>query len=275
MNTPHQHAAEVAMTFGAKATSGMTHGGAAVAVVGGMTLNEIAIVVGIVVSVLGLFGNWCINWYWKQQEHRLARERHEWDRRQRFDCVECDKDNQGGAVRKSLVAAMLAAGTLVAASPALIGFLERWEGRENVAYADALAGNLPTVCAGLTNHTSPVPVVIGDYWSDEMCAEVERMVVTKTQLKLADCLRVPVSQPVFDALSSHAHNVGAAGTCASRAMALINAGRTREGCEALAHGPDGKPVWSYVTVPGGGKQFVRGLYGRRLAERDMCLKGIV
>jgi len=178
--------------------------------------------------------------------------------------------------KRTVAAALIAAGTLTLASPALMNFIERWEGRENVAYADRLARNLPTVCAGLTNHTSPVLVSVGDYWSDAQCEAVERMVVGKHQINLADCLHVRVSQQTFDALSSHGHNFGVPSTCASRAVGLINAGRLREGCDALAHAPDGKtPVWSYVTLPGGRKEFVRGLYRRRLAERDLCLSGTV
>lgn len=167
------------------------------------------------------------------------------------------------------VAALVTSGALALVSPQLQDFLGRWEGeRQNVVYADKLAGGLPTVCKGITKHTSPDPVVVGDYWSPERCAEVEQMVVSKSQLKLADCVQVAISQPIFDALSSHAHNFGVATTCASRALGLINAGRLKDGCDALAHGPDGKPAWSYV-----GKTFYRGLYNRRLAERELCLSG--
>ena len=69
--------------------------------------------------------------------------------------------------------------------------------RQNVVYADKLAGGLPTVCKGITKHTSPDPVVVGDYWSPERCAEVEQMVVSKSQLKLADCVQVAISQPIL------------------------------------------------------------------------------
>ena len=42
--------------------------------------------------------------------------------------------------------------------PQLQDFLGRWEGeRQNVVYADKLAGGLPTVCKGITKHTSPDP----------------------------------------------------------------------------------------------------------------------
>lgn len=170
-------------------------------------------------------------------------------------------------------------GVLVLASAGLLAFLGNWEGDENRVYADALAGGLPTVCGGITKHTSPFPVVVGDFWSDERCAEVMGMVVSKGQLKLLDCVKYPqLTQNQFDALSSHEHNFGIGATCASRAVGLFNAGRPDEGCEAIAHKEDGKtPAWSYVTVgyDKAGKpiqKFVRGLYSRRLAERALCLK---
>lgn len=161
--------------------------------------------------------------------------------------------------------------TLVLASAGYLAFLGRWEGEGRTVFADELAGNLPTACYGITKHTSPVPVIVGDVWSEQKCEEIAALVAEKGQLALADCLRVPVSQNTFDALSSHAHNFGVANTCASRALELINRGRLVDGCHALAHAPSGKPVWSYVTRPDGSKQFLRGLYNRRLAERDLCL----
>ena len=164
--------------------------------------------------------------------------------------------------------ARIAAGTLVLASSTLMAFLGNWEGQDqNTVYADKLASGLPTVCKGITRHTSPYPLVVGDYWSDERCEEVERLVVTKGQLKLADCItNASISQNAFDALSSHAHNFGVARTCASRAVGLINAGRTAEGCKAIAWAADGRtPVWAYI-----GDRFVRGLHTRRLAEMRLC-----
>lgn len=171
-------------------------------------------------------------------------------------------------------AALIASGALALFTPALETFLHHWEGRPTTVYADKLAGGLPTVCAGITKHVSPYPVVVGDYWSEARCSEVEGLVTRKTQLKLAECITTnKIPQSAFDALSSHAHNFGVANTCASRAVALINKGQLRAGCEALAHDPKGKPVWSYVTIAGN-KVFVQGLYNRRLAERKQCLKDI-
>ncbi|SFX92499.1 MULTISPECIES: lysozyme [unclassified Pseudomonas] len=167
------------------------------------------------------------------------------------------------------------AGALALASAPLVVFLGTWEGHgQNTVYADKLAGGLPTVCKGITRHTSPFPVVVGDYWSDARCAEVEQLVISKGQLQLADCItNQDVGQNTFDALSSHGHNVGTPGTCASRAVGLINAGRIAEGCRALAWAPDGKtPVWAFVTDAQGRKRFIQGLHNRRLAEMELCLK---
>jgi GH24 family phage-related lysozyme (muramidase) len=169
----------------------------------------------------------------------------------------------------------IATGSLALVSAGLVAILGKWEGTgENVVYADKLAGDLPTVCLGITRHTSPFPVVIGDYWSPQRCAEVEQLVISKGQLSLADCItNEDVSQNTFDALSSHGHNVGVPSTCASRAVGLINAGHIAEGCKALAWAADGKtPVWAYVTNAKGQKQYVPGLHYRRLDEMGLCLK---
>ena len=168
----------------------------------------------------------------------------------------------------------IAIGALLLVSSTFTAFLGKWEGTgQNVVYADQLARGLPTVCMGITRYTSPVPVVVGDYWSDARCAEVESLVVSKGQLALADCLtNQAIGQNTFDALSSHGHNFGTPSTCASRAVGLINAGRIAEGCRALAYAPDGSPVWSYVTLANGRKQFVQGLHNRRIAEMELCLK---
>lgn len=170
----------------------------------------------------------------------------------------------------------IAAGSIVLASSGLLAFLGVWEGNgQNTVYPDRLARNLPTVCKGITKHTSPYPVVLGDYWSDARCEEVERLVVSKGQLELADCItNQNVTQNTFDALTSHGHNFGMPSTCASRALGLINEGKIREGCEALAHAPDGKPVWSYIKQPDGSYKFTPGLYNRRLDEVKLCLSGL-
>lgn len=184
---------------------------------------------------------------------------------------------------RTAMAIAVAGGGITLASVPLMQHLSAAEdgGKRRPVYADKLAGGLPTACLGITKHTSPYPVVVGEIWSEAKCMEVGALVVRKQQLALADCITRVVPQPVFDALTSHGHNLGIPNTCASRAVALINAGRLADGCDAIAHAPDGRtPVWSYVKtdrlLPDGKYEmrFVQGLYNRRLVERAMCLRGI-
>ncbi|MFP1683355.1 lysozyme [Alloalcanivorax sp. C16-1] len=163
----------------------------------------------------------------------------------------------------------MVAGGLALASAALMAFLGVWEGEgEYTVYADSLAGGLPTVCKGITPYTSSRPVVVGETWTAAECEAEEQRVVEQTQHALARCIEQPVPQHVFDALTSHAHNLGWPATCGSRAVRLINAGRLDAGCRALAWHPDGRPAWSYA-----GGRFYQGLHNRRLAEMAMCLGG--
>lgn len=161
---------------------------------------------------------------------------------------------------------------LVLASASYMGFVSKWEADKQQAtkvYADRLARGEPTVCDGITNATSPYPVIVGDVWSQDRCSEVNRLVAEKTQLKLLDCVKTRIGQNTFDALSSHAHNVGVGNTCASKALGLINAGSLEEGCRALAYTPSGDPNWSFVTQ-NGKAVYVPGLHNRRKDEMALC-----
>ena len=174
-------------------------------------------------------------------------------------------------IKKRLVSYLFVGGAaLLVGSPTLMTFLGTWEGEQKFqVYADKLANGLPTVCKGITRHTSPYPVVVGEVWSEVKCKEVEEKVVRDTQLGLQRCLDYPVPQQVFDALTSHAHNVGWPSTCNSQSVREINNGNIKKGCDLLAYRPDGPPNWSYAE----GK-FVQGLHNRRIAERKLCLSGL-
>lgn len=173
-------------------------------------------------------------------------------------------------MRHKLITFFFIGGTAVlAGSPALMSFLDRWEGHRSVAYADKLAGGTPTVCRGVTNYTSPYPVVVGERWSNDRCREVEQQIVIDTQRELQKCITHAIPQSTFDALTSHAYNFGWPRTCASESVKAINAGDIRRGCNLLAYKPDGTPNWSNV-----GTKFVQGLHSRRKAETKLCLRDL-
>ena len=162
-------------------------------------------------------------------------------------------------------------GALTLASVGLVVMLTRWEPAKDagLVYADRLADGLPTVCNGITRHVSPYPVVVGERWTPSKCALAEEHAIAQTQMRLLPCFKVQISQGQFDAFSSFAWNVGFSAACNSRAMALTNAGQPAQGCDALAHRPDGEPAWSYAAG-----RYVFGLYKRRLDERRLCLSGL-
>jgi len=162
-------------------------------------------------------------------------------------------------------------GALTLASVGLVVMLTRWEPAKDagLVYADRLANGLPTVCNGITRHVSPYPVIVGERWTASKCALAEEHAIAQTQMRLLPCFKVQISQGQFDAFSSFAWNVGFSAACKSRAMTLTNAGQAAQGCDALAHRPDGEPAWSYAAG-----RYVFGLYKRRLDERRLCLSGL-
>ena len=118
---------------------------------------------------------------------------------------------------------------LLLGTAAVAAFIGLWEGGKDrdgssVAYADKLAGGLPTVCAGLTRHITSTPIVVGERWSAEKCLAEEQKAITTVQLRLEQCFRVMPPQSVFDAATSHAWNNGTAATCGSLAMQAWNGG---------------------------------------------------
>src|SRR5699024_6944091 len=133
---------------------------------------------------------------------------------------------------------------------------------EYVAYADKIAGGVPTVCAGITNAVNPPrKVVVGERWTVEECKVAEEKVMLEIQTQLAKCITHPVPQSACDALTSHAWNLGWPRTCKSQSVKLINQGKIKEGWELLSNKPDGRPNWSHS-----GGSFIRGLFNRRLSE---------
>lgn len=174
---------------------------------------------------------------------------------------------------------------LLLGTVAVAAFIGVWEGGKDrdgssVAYADKLAGGLPTVCAGLTRHVTSTPIVVGERWSAEKCLAEEQKAITAVQLRLEQCFNLIPPQTVFDAATSHAWNNGTTATCGSLAMQAWNRGDWQLGCRRLAFSDGGSRVWSYVKtgriLPNGKPEykFVQGLATRRSAEYQYCLTGV-
>lgn len=176
----------------------------------------------------------------------------------------------------------LAAGLLLS-TPLVVNTISQWESSGEtvlVAYADQLAGGLPTVCDGLTRHVTSTPIIVGARWTLEQCEREQTAARERVQMHVLGCFTRLPPQTVFDMASSHAWNFGAGTTCGSAAMAAWNRGEWELGCRRLQWGDDGRPVWSFVrtgrTLPNGKPEyrFVQGLANRRADEHAKCLSGV-
>lgn len=150
---------------------------------------------------------------------------------------------------------------LGAASAALISFVALWEGTETTPYKDI--GGVLTVCNGTTEGIEDREYTLSE------CNEMTRKGLIRYGSNILECIDVPIPLGIYNSATSFSWNVGIQGACNSRFIKLVNMNKFYEACNALAYGPDGKPVWSFVK----GK-FIQGLHNRRLAERKMCIDGL-
>ncbi|MBY3491160.1 lysozyme [Rhizobium laguerreae] len=118
-------------------------------------------------------------------------------------------------------------GSAVAAmAVALVGSLE---GLRQNAYPDPATRGQPwTICYGSTNGVKP-----GDRKTVEQCKALLSLELQTYAAGIARCVKVPLPDARFVALTSFSYNVGVKAACGSSAVKLINQGKTAEGCEAL------------------------------------------
>jgi lysozyme len=79
---------------------------------------------------------------------------------------------------------------------------------------------------------------------------------------IARCMAVEMPQPIYDAVSAFAFNVGVSAACNSTLATFIKHQQWQAACDQL-------PRWIYVN---GVKSL--GLERRRTAERALCLQGV-
>ena len=160
-----------------------------------------------------------------------------------------------GAIPVALLAALT--------SPLAYTTLERWEGNVLRVYADKLADNLPTFCAGRTDRAATV----GTKLTSDQCEAVNKATLLEYGYAVLGCTNWSyLTAKRLIGLTIFAINVGAAGACGSQAVRQINAGNVAAGCDLIARTPDGRPNWSTA-----GGVYVQGLQNRRQAERTLCL----
>lgn len=134
----------------------------------------------------------------------------------------------------------------------LIGVVGAFEGVRLLAYRDAVG--IPTVCYG---HTEGVKM--GDRYTLDECKALLKTDLEIYARGVEQCVKVALPAKRYVALVSFTYNVGVNAACGSSVVRLINAGKTREGCDALLK-------WDRAA----GIRFP-GLTKRRQKERELCL----
>lgn len=169
-----------------------------------------------------------------------------------------------GALRKGAVPAALVAALT---GPLALNTLTRWEGDIHHVYADKLAYNIPTFCAGRTDWTAKPGTVL----TSDFCTEVNRITLLEYGYKVLECTEWKYLTPSrLVGLTTFAINVGADAACKSQAFLAINRGDIVAGCTLLAYKPGGGPNWAIA-----GGVYVQGLHNRRKAEMALCLRDVV
>ena len=159
-----------------------------------------------------------------------------------------------GAIPVALLAAL--------SSPLAYQTLERFEGNVLYVYADKLANNIPTYCAGRTDWNAK----IGDRLTSDQCKEVNKATILEYGFAMSECVNWDyLSAKRLIGLTMFAINVGKKGACGSQAVKQINVGNVLAGCDLIAQTPSGAPNWSYADGV-----YVQGLQNRRQAERALC-----
>lgn len=273
MSTSHA-TQEAALATSAKITAGMTQGGAATAVVGGaappitiwgVTLNDIAMIVGIVISVIGLCANLAINWYWKSKDHRLKSERFSADWDERDAPSKRGRRNQDGKIHPRMLVAVL---SLSAAG--IVGIVSH-EGYTDHAVVPT-KGDVPTLGFGSTVHEDGSRVKMQDK-TDPVRALIKAAAhIEKDERQFRDSLPgVALTQAEYDLYLDFTYQYGINNWRASSMRRHLLAGEYRQACDALLRWRFAAGYDCSTTISGEPNKRCWGVWTRQQERHAKCL----
>jgi len=129
-------------------------------------------------------------------------------------------------------------------------------------------GDVPTLGFGTTTRPDGTPVRMGDKTHPVEALQRKARDIVKFEGALKSCVRVPLHQAEYDLYVDHAYNIGAGAFCGSTIVKRLNAGDYAGACNAIL-------MWNRVGAQDcsqPGNRICWGLWERRLATRDKCLK---
>jgi lysozyme len=93
-------------------------------------------------------------------------------------------------------------------------------------------GDRPTVGFGSTFRDDGSPVQMGDTITAPKAVQRSFAHIAQDESRLKQCITAPLAQHEYDTLVDHAYNYGAAATCRSTVVRLVNQGKYEEACQA-------------------------------------------
>jgi len=101
-------------------------------------------------------------------------------------------------------------------------------------------GDRPTVGFGSTFRDDGSPVQLGDTITAPQAVKRSYNHIARDESQLKQCVTAPLTQYEYDTLVDHAYQYGAAATCRSTVVRLVNQHRYEDACEAYTR-------WKYVA----------------------------
>ena len=149
--------------------------------------------------------------------------------------------------------------TIAAISTATaIGLIASFEGFSNKAYLPH-KDDVPTIGYGQTYYTDGRKVRMGDYISEgEARTQLGELVQKDFVAKIAQCVKVELTEGEFTAYVSLAYNIGSSAFCKSTLVKKLNAKDYDGACKEILR-------WNRS-----GGRVMQGLVKRRQAEYGLC-----
>lgn len=147
----------------------------------------------------------------------------------------------------------------------LLVALPMFEGKTNIAVIP-VPGDVPTLCYGYTHD-----VKMGDTATDEECIHYLKAEIDKALNAVDSLVLVPISEDERAAYASLVYNVGRSAFAKSTILRKVNRGDRRGGCAAMVYLDKNGKYQGWVYFHG---RVVPGLVNRRLAEQELCYRGL-
>lgn len=146
------------------------------------------------------------------------------------------------------------------ATAGAVALIAQFEGFRSQAYIPIKDDKI-TIGYGQTFYANGRSVKLGDVISEKQArGELQNIVERQFLTKMAECVKVPLTQNEFDAYLSLLYNIGSGAFCRSTLVKKLNVKDYAGACSEILR-------WRYANG-----RVVAGLERRRFAEYKLCME---